>query len=182
MSIEQNKTEDGRISYRYVAPDEKTIYTHANQIATTLESYIQLQKDLKFSDVRLDDVLLGQIVVRVDKRKDYFMIYHDDTKINEIKEAALLAYWFLKFKPIKIITVAKQEKYRYINEGFAIFLLYSVCYEEYDRLGMKFCVTDEYSKKLLYAFKYWNLNKGALMMIAESLCSSISPGGNDTDD
>ena len=180
MAIIERKTEDG-VTYLYKQPTDDDIYACFSNIAEMLKKYVETVSEINFStDIELNKMLLGEAVVRIDKRRDYFVIFHDETEINEVKEAALWAYWIVKFKPIRI----KQDKLNqlgsevrahleHFNESFAVFMIYSAVAAEAEKCHVKFHVNKEYTKKISYAFRYWHLNKSALMMIAESLCASM---------
>lgn len=178
MAIVEEQLSDGSKKYTYGQPSEDVLYEEAAQITELLKTFVSGISDLSFEDVDYDMVMLTTLLIRIDKRKDYFRIFHDDTKINEIKEAGLMAYWILKFSPIKIKkqegNLAKEDLYtKYsgkINIGFAIFILYSTLMEETSRVkNMKFSISKDYNERLKYAFKYWDLSKEAIMLIAETL-------------
>lgn len=120
--------------------------------------------------------MLTESFVRIDKRKDYFIIFHDDTDMNEIKETALLVYWLLKFKPFRIkdSNVLMHKKYRHINEAFSLFLIYSVLKQEsVCHENVVFHISKEYNDKMMYAFRHWDISKEALMLVLESLCEGM---------
>ena len=87
---------------------------------------------------------MAEIFVRVDKRKDYFIIFHDDTDMNEIKRGGANGLLDLKFKPfsVKSEDIVVCRKYSQINEAFAVFILYSTIKEETKRIeGMEFLIS-----------------------------------------
>lgn len=176
MAIVEEQKEDGTKVHKYVQPKDDVLYDEVSSLLETLAVYVDKQKDLDFEkNVVVNLPAMGELLVRVDKRKDYFIIYHDNTEMNEIKEAALLAYWILKFKPISVKTddLILKRKYDQINEAFAVFILYSTIMEETKRVdGMRFSISKEYNKKIMYAFKFWDLSKESIMLIAESLCEA----------
>ncbi len=180
MPIVEKKTAEGS-TYLYQQPEIDTIYQWFLNIAKTLKIYIESIPELDFaSDVVLNKTLIGEAAVRIDKRREYFVIFHDETEINEVKEAALWAYWIIKFRPIGIkqeklsqLSGELQAQLEHINESFAVFLIYSAVMRETARCNVRFSINKEYTKKISYAFRYWHLNKSALMMIAESLCASM---------
>lgn len=189
MSIVEAKDENGcvirdansNIVYKYKKPEQDVLWDKIKDVIDSLERFVNKSGDLNFeSDIEIDLILLSEILVRIDKRKDYFIIFHDATYMNEVKEAGLMAYWIIKFKPFRVKTDNEDilKKHRHINEKFAIFVLYSVLKEEESRSeNMFFSVTGEYTKKVLYAFKFWDLSKESLMLIAETLCESMKKKG-----
>lgn len=176
------KDENSMIIYKYQRPHIDNLWLKIVDVIDSFEKYVNETGDLCFEkDIEIDQILLGEILVRIDKRKDYFIIFHDATYMNEVKEAGLLAYWLLKLKPFKVKTDNDDlfKKHRHINEKFAVFVLYSVLKEEAKRNeNMEFYISDKYTKKILYAFKFWDLSKESLMLIAETLCESMTNKGD----
>ena len=169
------KDDTGEKIYKYIQPDYMVLYNEVELVMQALNYYVQKQGDLKMDDLNIDFAIIAEALVRLDKRKDYFVIFHDDTDMNEVKRSALLAYWILKFKPIHIKTDNKvtKGKYRKINEAFAVFVIYStVCEEIKRKTGNDFYVSKDYNRKIMYGFKFWDISKEALMLIVESLCES----------
>ncbi len=70
----------------------------------------------------VDKVLLTELLIRIDKRKNYFIIFYETTYINEIKEAGLTAYWLTKMKPFRVIDADStlHKKYRHINIQYSL--------------------------------------------------------------
>ena len=176
MAIIEHQKEDGRKIHKYKQPDDEVLYEKVALLLDSLEIYVNKHGDLRLENIAVDAPALAEMFVRVDKRKDYFIIFHDDTEMNEIKESALMVYWLLKFKPfsIKSKDIELCRKYSQINEAFAVFILYSTIKEETKRInGMNFSISKEYNQKIMYAFKFWDISKEALMLIAESLCEAM---------
>ena len=130
MAITEKTRDNGEKYYIYNELKENVLFAMIEELAETLGKYVDKIDGLNLEDLRLDQALIGEAYSRVDKRKDYFVIYHDDTQMNELKETALLIYWILKFKPISIIDEKKKRENPFINETFAIFLIYSTIKEE----------------------------------------------------
>ena len=174
---------DGKKHILYQQPSDDEIYACFSNLAETLKRYVELIPEIDFPvDIELNEMLIGEAVVRIDKRRDYFAIFHDKTEINEIKEAALWAYWVLKFKPIRVkqdtlkqLAVEDQARLVHINESFAFFLIFSAVKAVAKKRKVEFKVHQRYIEKINYAFRYWHLNKSALMLIAESLCAHMDP-------
>ena len=176
MAIIQTKDKGGKTVHKYQQPDWEILYEEVAKLLDSFEAYISVHEDIQMSDIDVNEPILGEILTRVDKRKDYFVIFHDETDMNEIKEAALLAYWILKFKPFSIKESRSElhVTYELINEAFAVFILYSAIKEESRRCSkMEFGVTETYNKKIMYGFRYWDISKEALMLVAESLCEAM---------
>ncbi len=147
------------------------MFAYFQTLSDVFEKYLEKHK-LKKENVLINKNMIGEITKRVDKRKEYFIIYHNETYINEIKETALVAYWILKFHPFTLMydkTTIERAKLR-VNEGFAAFILLSAVKQHHKKnCGGDFPITEEYVKKLIYALKYWDLSKEAIMLIGETL-------------
>ena len=102
MAIVKIDKENGQVSYHYDDPGRDLLYDMASELLETVKEYVNLIKDLGYKELSCNFSLLLESIVRVDKRKDYFMIFHDDTDINENRISALQAYWIVKFKPFLI--------------------------------------------------------------------------------
>ena len=177
MAIIQTKDKHGKEIYKYQQPEWKELYNKLEELLESFGKFIQAHDDLVLKDIAVNTPLLAEVLVRVDKRKDYFVIYHDDTEMNEIKEAALLAYWLIKFKPFSVKKPDLNIKYASINEHFALFVVYSAIKERTRRVSkMKFRVSKDYTHKISYALKYWDLSKESLMLISETLCEAMYTG------
>lgn len=125
------------------------------------------------SKVECDFKLVNEINIRVDKRKDYYIIFHKETYLSEVRETALLAFWVLKFKPFLIKSEDGKDNDLNLNCGFAEYILLSAVSEYIHRESRgrkKFKVSNDYLDKLAYALKYWDLSKEAIMLVAETLC------------
>ena len=177
--VESEDKKTGKKIYKYQQPDWENLYKKLANFLDTFGSYVNAQNDLKIEDIIINRPLLTELLVRIDKRKDYFVIFHDDTEMNEIKESALTAYWILKFKPfsIKDNIPELRMKYERINEAFAVFVIYSAIKEKSKYVqDMNFSISKEYNKKIMYGFKFWDISKEALMLISESLCEAMYMG------
>ena len=182
MAIVEKQRPNGEKYYGYLQPEADFLFEQVDMILQTMDTYLSRMPEIKLEDLDIDLCLLSEAYIRVDKRKDYFFIFHQNTNPNEIKKAALLSYWILKFKPfsLKIKDEYIKRKYSKINEAFAMYIIYSAIREEIytksqkeNKLEKKFDVSNEYNKKLMYAFKFWDLSKESLILVAESLCESM---------
>jgi hypothetical protein len=131
--------------------------------------YLDYPADLK---VGVSLRLLIDVIVRVDKRKVYYIYYHD-MKINECKQVALYAYWLLRFRPFFIYD-RRLESNRLgycINELFAIFLIFAVLRKLYDINNIPFDSTDKnsYCYKLLYNFRFRHISIDEMILLIDSI-------------
>lgn len=171
MAIEQVKNSENKLVYKYKTPSIEEIFDKYCLISDVFKKYLQCH-GLTEDDIIVNKQMFGKIIDRVNKRKDYFIIFHDETYINEIKEISLYAYWIIKMSPFTVRydeTSLERSRLR-INEGFAAFLILSVAKASCKRAKRRqLNISKEYSVKLMYALKYWDLSKEAIILIAESL-------------
>ena len=178
-------------AFLYTPPSEDFMFKEVN--ALIKQFYIFCKKhDIPDENISIQRELIPLIVLRVDKRATYFEIFHQKTKINELKQAALTAYWILKFKPFMIINdVSLSYEHRHINEGFALYYIicsmerYSVLVKEktsivqtasaklIDFLSLASTsnkgIPEEIRNELMYAFIYWDLSKESVILITETI-------------
>lgn len=172
--IVESYDEDGNRQYEYKVPSKEYKKKYFDDLIEMFEDYTE-SKDFDAESVEYDFELINEIYIRVDKRKDYYWIFHK-TKLNEIREAALTAFWILKFKPFLIIDQEKCRMEFNVNTGFAAYIILSAAGEYISRIygeGKTFEIKDEeFLTRFRYSLKYWDLSKESLMMIAESLCEN----------
>ena len=78
----------------------------------------------------------------------------------------------MKLKPLSVVnpSIDKRTQYSYINETFALFILYGVLREKASRVDKKFSPSEEYTRKIAYAFKYGDISKETLILVSKTLC------------
>lgn len=159
------------VNEAYVPLSEKTVLKETNKLIKQFEKYAKSQ-NLSSQEVGIQKALLPYVIVRVDKRKKYFLIFHEGTKINEIKQAALTAYWILKFRPFRFCgndPVRARDNVR-LNEGFALFYILSACMQHAKEKGFEPTEpTGRLIDEIMYGFTYWDLSKEAIILIAETI-------------
>ena len=114
-------------------------------------------------------VALADIIIRVDKRKAYYMCFHD-MDINECKEVALYAYWILKLRPFAITdtTYLRNLDACCINESFAIYLI-GLVLELTHRIKYTKNIKESYSRFLEYSFRFRNFSIDSFIVLVESI-------------
>lgn len=170
MSVEYVKDKDAVL---YRAPSEAVLKEKSNRLMGVFNKYAKIC-GLSVDEVCIQRATMPRIILRVDKREGYFTVFHEKTNINEIKQAALVAYWILKFRPFMVTGVKspmRQESFRRINEGFAFFYILSACEETAKSKGISLNkdISKRLRKEIMYAFTYWDLSKESMIMIAETI-------------
>lgn len=173
MIVEKKNSSD-KTEYTYKPPETDELKKLFDDLMKSFKIYLQ-SNNLFDEKYEVNIKLINEINIRVDKRKDYYQVFHDK-KLSEVRAAALQAYWILKFKPFLLLSENGSDYNFNINCGFAVYIMLGSVSEyierEYD--GKKVLkIDDKYLSKIKYAFKYWDLSKESLMFIAETLCSSV---------
>lgn len=162
---------DGTEKIVYVAPPQDALEAKSESLLNEFMKYARIH-ELSEEEICIQKALIPRIILRVDKREGYFMVFHEQTRINEIKQAALTAYWILKFRPFMINTLDlhRANHFRRINEGFAAFYLISAFKQYSIEKGNKIIdISDRLINEILYAFSYWDLSKESMILVAESI-------------
>lgn len=180
MPIEELKNNNGEVYYGYVPLSSEDSYKEYKRWMDVFWHYSDAN-ELPREMIRTNTAALGELITRVDKRKEYFIVFCEGTKLSDIREAALVAYWILKLKPFFVCgdDPMDQRNTLRINEGFAAYIIFSALKAHSKREKLKFSVSEAYKDKLLYAIRYWDFSKEALMMLAESLCEQMRPASGD---
>jgi hypothetical protein len=110
------------------------------------------------------EVLLD-IFERIEKRHIYFHIFYDGCTLGEINEAALMCFWIIKLNPFSSRTIVSN----LLNAKIALHFLIHVLAYHAKKKGKGINCTDQIAADLLYALRYRDLSKEAIMALAESL-------------
>jgi hypothetical protein len=135
-------------------------------IADYLFKVRKFPADLVYDVSPLD---LLDTVVRVDKRNAHYLYFHKGMQINEAKKIGLYMYWFLKFKPIRILDPRFRTEASVIdvNECFALCLLYSVL-RSVHRHASFIRAGEPLWKELQYSLRFRTFTAGSMMVLADS--------------
>ena len=154
----------GGVKYEYQAPSIEKKMTYFKNLVSVFVDFAKTV-NLNMEDVDFDFKLINEVNIRVDKRKDYYIIFHDTT-LNEVREAALTAFWIIKFKPFLITKHEEDQRELNVNCGFAAYVILSAVRE---------FICRKYGGDKTFEIKdeaYWDLSKESMMMIAETLCEN----------
>jgi len=120
---------------------------------------------------------LIDVILRVDKRKYYFKVFHD-MDCNEVKIAALFAYWIVKLRPIMITDPKYKETDGYnnkINELFAVHLIISASNGmgrvkiDNEPGGISLKLNNPFIKRLWYSFRFRNITIDSIIVLADAI-------------
>ena len=117
------------------------------------------------SEITMHYEAMFEIFTRVEKRRMYFHIYYNGLQMGELNEAALICFWILKLMPFKHPVISNST----INTKIAYYFFINTLFYVAAKKKKKVNVNELLKDNLLYAFKYRDLSKEAIMALAESL-------------
>jgi len=116
-------------------------------------------------EISVDYNTMSEIITRVEKRRVYFHIYYGGVNMGELNEASLICFWILKLMPFRHATISNTTLNAKIAYAFFLNVLFYVAAKTGKKVNVRKPVLDQ----LLYAFRYRDLSKEAIMALAESL-------------
>jgi hypothetical protein len=133
------------------------------------------QDDIQYS---LSFYSLVEMFIRIDKRRVYYQYFHQGVQFNERKQAALQAYWIIRFKPLQL----HDTRYKYeecestINEWLACYVVESML--KGAELEFQNVTTEEsnsytFFDRLQYSMRYQSHTIDSMMMVVEAMTPAI---------
>ncbi|MCL2049966.1 MAG: hypothetical protein FWG87_14690 [Defluviitaleaceae bacterium] len=127
-------------------------------------------------DYYVDDHRLAMALVRLDKRKVHYGIFHN-IQMDEIKSAAVFCYWLVRLHVVTRIAGGPVDA----CERFAIELYLAVVSGFAEKKKFKVNLPRERARKLLlYTLKYRDINVDTLTVKGESLVGEYTDNGIDS--
>lgn len=159
--------------FRYQLPKDQWLIDKVEEFEEFLE---ECKKKLEIADleIEINHVLLINVFVRIDERKDYFMYFHsedDSMHMSLGKEIALEAYWMSKYQPLRIKNMDDEidftKKYRVtISDAIAAMLIIAFLIDYDQALDAYF--TPKKINTFIYDIFNRDISKEAMIMYVES--------------
>jgi len=115
-------------------------------------------------DIITDTSVVSEICDRIEKRRIYFHVFYNGCKMGELNEGSLMCFWILKLMPFSHSCISANE----LNARIALHLFYRMLLYVAKNKQKRINHTS-LNNELLYAFRYRDLSKEAIMALAESL-------------
>jgi hypothetical protein len=147
----------------YCMPDENTLKNDLGNFRKMLKLFCDVGK-LDIARFSVDDELVLQSFIKVDHRILHYKMYHQGTKINELKQVALLAYWILKYKPL-VYDNGKCRTTQKYNEVFALYCI--MCIVKMVNSSCKF--GKDVINDLIYTFTHRITTFDSMTLLVEAL-------------
>jgi hypothetical protein len=117
------------------------------------------------SNIVISEETLFEIFERIEKRRVYFHIFYKGCKMGELNEGALMCFWIVKLCPFLCHSIPAD----ILNAKIAIFLFNSMTSYIARKQGKQARITPKIVEDLYYSFRFRDISKEALMLLAESL-------------
>lgn len=138
--------------------------------------------ELTEEDYHIHKTNLQEVIERVDKRIDYYEIFHSLKRINEYKHTALYCYWIITLKPF-FVSKIESPLYNSPNEVFALFMIIATIRETYEIVKKKENWTKpfeypspELMTDIVYNFKYTDMSREAMICFVENFADKWGVG------
>jgi hypothetical protein len=139
---------------QFTVLSEQTINERTQKLAAFMSNIPHI---LEISDIQVNSKSIAQIIDKVEKRRIYFHIFHNGMKMGELNEFSLYCFWILKLCPFKHSSIDNSE----LNAKISLRLFIDVIHS----------IASRQKKKANYSFRYRDLSKESIMLLAESLIS-----------
>ena len=149
---------------KFTHPDSETIKHLMEKFPQYLHNISAVLGIKNSREINACQETLYEIMIRVEQRRVYFHVFHNGLKMGEINEGALLCFWILKLTPFRHDNIPNS----LLNTKIAITLFINMLYFVAAKTNKKVNIKSELLKNTLYAFRYRDLSKEAIMALADS--------------
>ena len=162
-------------NFRYQPLHESEVQKLWEKHKSVIENFI-IKNKYETDFIHINENAVMAIIAKVDQRKRYFKYFHG-LNMSEYKEVALICFWYIKLRPISMVSRELSTKninaYDSINEKLAVYYLISTfrCMLEEANLPTKSLdkLPKKYLNELIYSFTYRDISKEALILLVESI-------------
>jgi len=152
-------------------PEEFPVFTKldnnmAHDLLVKLNLYLNdFTQSTGIENILVHEDSLLEIFDRIEKRRIYFHIFYNGCKMGELNEGALMCFWIVKLCPFTCSKVPPD----ILNAKIALFLFNRVLSLVSVKLHKKVCITEQTVKDLFYSFRFRDISKESLMLLAGSM-------------
>lgn len=162
-------------TFRYAALSETVLQERWKKHRDIIEDFLS-ENNYDLSKVFVNEKVVLSVITKVDQRQKYFKFFHG-LDMSEYKESALVAFWYIKLRPIMIrsekFAERLPEEYDSINEKLAVFFLLRtlrvMLVKRHKSESELDSLSKEYLHELVYTFTYRDISKEAIIMLMETM-------------
>jgi len=156
-----NKIEDFPI---FTSLDKQTVKNMMVKMANYLFNISDIIK-IDHNKITTAMDVMYEIIERIEKRRIYFHIYYSGCKMGELNEGALMCFWILKLTPFNYSGISNNV----LNAKIALCLFLNMIHYQVQKENKVLNITENIINDIYYAFRFRDLSKEAIMILAESL-------------
>lgn len=156
---------------KYVSLTKEELRIEWEKHKRIIEGFLR-QNKYEINKFYIDEEAVLSVISKVDQRRDYFHFFHQ-LEMSEIKEAALICFWYVKLQPICLRSDQNSRIYDSINEKLAVYYMLSTfrALLKENKLSQNRLDTlpKKYINELIYTLTYRDISKEALILLFESI-------------
>jgi hypothetical protein len=156
-----NKVEEFPI---FTSLDKTTIQNMLKKMAKYLHNISDIIK-IDHTKINTSMDIMYEIIERIEKRRIYFHIYYNGCKMGELNEGALMCFWIVKLNPFQYNGIPNN----ILNAKIALCLFMNMLHYHTQKERIGFNITENMINDIYYSFRFRDLSKEAVMILAESL-------------
>ena len=150
----------------FTSLDKQTVKNMMAKMASYLYNISDIIK-IDHNKITTSMDIMYEIIERIEKRRIYFHIYYNGCKMGELNEGALMCFWILKLTPFCFNGISNN----ILNAKIALCLFMNMIHYQIQKENKVLNITENMVNDIYYAFRFRDLSKEALMILAESLIS-----------
>ncbi len=154
----------------FVNPPFLVIKKLFDQLKKYLHNYKNVLGIKENSDFSMDRNTMIEILIRIEKRRVYYHIFHNGMDMGERKIGALFCFWIMKLMPFS----CKGKSNDFVNSRIALCAFINMLYASAARRKKTVMINAEIMDNLIYSFMYRDLSKEALMLMADSFMFPVA--------
>jgi hypothetical protein len=154
-------------------PSDFPVFTGIEKLAVyalldKLTRYLSdFSEKMGISDIFAHEAVVFEIFERVEKRRVYFHVFHNGLNIGELDESALMCFRIVKLQPF--FTENNSVPSNELNSKIALYFFNKTLSGFAASKNRKNGLTERIMQDLYYSFRFRDISKEALMLLAESL-------------
>jgi len=172
--------------WEYSSPSRKVLAKNIKEFRILFRGFCDYY-EYKTYEFHVDEELLVKAFLKTDRQKLRFKVFHG-MQLSELKIAGLLAYWFVRYKPLvygKHIGIDDDGKpiYKFTtckcNERFALYLMLTVLENYSIRSNKEFFVpTERQINNLHHIVLHRALSEDLMSMMLEPIGETLKINAN----
>jgi hypothetical protein len=141
----------------------------------TLRLFVKYYYKTVSNDFKINYDAVDRVSNRLYQRLNYYLFFHN-SQLAQSRQAGLKAYWVLRYRPLKLISLSYWKKVYDINVYFAFFVILSdilsECLSDCNRDIQHSVVSKllvDYENIFIRSFSEYDISKESMMIIADNL-------------